>query len=142
TQFAGPVAYKQRSRNLGLYAQDQWTIQRLTLNVGARFDYFHGWVPAGRTLGGPFVPAFSYDIVDNVPRFKDVSPRVGVAYDVFGNGKTAIKGAIGRYLGGQGTGLANANNPALSLVLSADRTWNDANGNFVPDCDLNSLAAN
>src|SRR5262249_39034397 len=37
---------------------------------------------------------------------------------------------------------AEANNPMVRAVWSASRTWNDANGNYVPDCDLTNLAAN
>jgi len=51
TQWASPVAYGQSSRNLGLFAQDQWTIQRLTLNLGARFDYSTAGCRRGRARG-------------------------------------------------------------------------------------------
>src|SRR5262249_42058500 len=73
---------------------------------------------------------------------KDLTPRVGGAYDLFGNGKTAIKGSIGRYVGGIGTEFAVSNHPEGLIVTSATRTWNDANTNFTPDCDLNDLNAN
>ncbi len=142
TEHALPVEFKIGVRNIGFFAQDQWTIKRLTLNLGARFDSFRSWAPAGTRQAGRFTTGFNYDRVDNVPNFKDVTPRIGAAYDLFGDGKTAIKGAIGRYVGGLGTELAEANHPALTVVLSATRTWNDANSNFVPDCDLKAIAAN
>src|SRR5690606_7839274 len=74
---------------------------------------------------------------------KDLTWRSGFSYDLFGNGRTAIKGAINRYLLGQTlNGIGSAPNPIGSLVTSANRSWNDANGNFVPDCDLTVPAAN
>ena len=64
--------------------------------------------------------------MDDVPNFKDVNPRLGVVHnDVFGNGKTAIKGAWGRYVGGLGIDFADALHPELSLVQSTTRNWND-----------------
>jgi hypothetical protein len=142
TQWATPATWDDRIRNLGLFAQDQWTMRRLTLNLGVRYDRYVGWVPAGSRAPGQFVQGFSFGQVSDVPNFNDVSPRIGAVYDVFGNSKTAIKGAIGGYVGALGVEFQDANNPVLSLVISTTRTWNDANGNFTPDCTLTSLDAN
>ena len=141
-QVAGPYLIDVRMRSIGLYAQDQWTMDRLTLNLGVRFDSHKGWAPAGTREAGPFVSALSYDQVDNVPNFKDVSPRLGVAYDVFGDGVTALKGTLGRYVGGLGTELVVPNHALGTLATSTNRTWIDANGNFMPDCDLTNFTAN
>jgi hypothetical protein len=142
-QWALPVTYHDRVRNIGAYAQDQWTLKRLTANLGVRFDHYGGWVPAGTRSATAFSPAYDFAQVDKVPDFYDVNPRFGAAYDVFGNGKTAIKGAIGRYSGAEGVEIQDANNPALTpLTISTSRTWADANGNFVPDCNLAVLTAN
>ena len=57
TQFVVPTKEWDRiSPDLGLFAQDQWTIKRLTLNLGLRFDYLRGYVPAQHLPAGPFVP--------------------------------------------------------------------------------------
>jgi hypothetical protein len=143
TQFAGPFQSRTRLHGEGVYAQDQWTLKRLTLNYGARFDHFNGHTLPQDIAAGPFRPAFHVDELDNLPNFKDITARLGAAYDIFGNGKTAIKGAWGKYLMGQGGSLSQQGfAPSVAIVTSVTRTWTDANGNFVPDCNLNNLAAN
>ena len=142
TQYAVPYRASERLKNLGLYAQDQWTVRKLTLNLGLRFDYFNGYNLDQDVEAGLYVDARHFDRVDNVPNWKDVSPRIGAAYDLFGNGKTAVKASIGRYVSSQGVGIAEANNPAQATVISATRTWTDVNGNYIPDCAIRNLAAN
>jgi hypothetical protein len=131
-----------RGRGIGVFAQDQWTTHRLTLNYGVRFDRFYAYAPALIKPGGPLIPETSFPAVEDIPNFKDISPRLGASYDLFGNGKTAIKASWGRYLAGQGLGTTASVAPANALVTSANRTWNDANGNYVPDCNLSNPAAN
>jgi hypothetical protein len=142
-QWADPVSYRSNlDRNIGLFAQDQWTLDRVTLNLGLRFDSVVGSNPAHSTPAGRFVGARDFPAVKNVPNFKDISPRAGVAFDVRGDGRTAIKANIGRYVASETTNIAGANNPAYQIVLAVDRTWNDLNGNYVPDCNLDSPFAN
>ena len=81
---------------------------------------------------GLWVPALDFAKVDNVPNWKDFSPRLGAAYDLFGNGKTVVKASLGRYVQGELTVVAIATNPANAIVTSATRTWNDANGDYIP----------
>jgi Carboxypeptidase regulatory-like domain len=142
TIFASPAVNNNRLVNLGLYSQDQWTIKKTTLNLGVRFDYLNAWDPAQSASAGVFVPARNYPEARNLPNFKDLSPRLGVAYDLFGNGKTAVKATLGRYVTLIGANLAQIWHPANQQVNSANRTWADANGNFVPDCELVLQAAN
>src|SRR5262249_33429164 len=70
------------------------------------------------------------------------NPRLGVAYDLFGNGRTALKTFIGRYMGQLTATIGNANNPMVTSVNTVQRTWTDSNGNYVPDCDLRLPTAN
>jgi hypothetical protein len=143
SQWASPGTQENRMKwNLGLYAQDQWTINRLTLNLGIRFDYFNAYVPAQSRPPGRFVPAFEFERIDNVGNFTDLSPRLGAAYDLFGTGKTAVKFSLGRYVGALGAFFPSFVNPANTIVQRANRTWNDANRNGAPDCDLNNRAGN
>ena len=114
---------------LGLYAQDSWTIGRLTVNPGVRLDHLRGSVGEQSAPAGRFVPARHFDPISNLPNWTDVSPRFGLAYDIFGNGRTALKGSVGRYMQQEYTGFASAYNP---MVSSTDtRTWNDLNGDDI-----------
>ena len=142
-QFATPYLRRERMRaDLGIYAQDQWVIKRLTLNYGLRFDYFNSGVPAQEVAAGRFAPARDFGAVECVPCWKDLNPRVGASYDLFGDGRTALKVSMGRYVSVTGTDIAALNNPIATSVNSATRTWNDANNNYLPDCDLTNLTAN
>ncbi|MEO8256516.1 MAG: TonB-dependent receptor [Acidobacteriota bacterium] len=136
TVFAFPVDYDEVTKaNVGLFGQDQWTLKQLTLNVGVRFDYLNNYVPAQHNGPGPQVPNRNVDFpqVDNVPNWKNVSPRLGASYDLFGNGKTALKVSLGRYLEGPNlTAFTRLANPAAAIAVSAQRTWVDSNGDFLP----------
>lgn len=115
--------------DFGLYVQDTWTMKRLTISPGLRFDYFNSSIPDQSAPPGRFVPARHFSEVTDVPNWTDVSPRFGVSYDLFGNGKTAIKGMIGKYVQSEGPGFASTYNP---LLFSGDtRSWTDVNGDDV-----------
>ena len=96
-QWGTPISYLEKIKyNIGLYAQDRWTVNRATINLGVRADFFNAFVEPQSLPAGPFVPAREFPGVYDVPNWKDVSPRLGVSYDVFGDGKTAIKANLGR----------------------------------------------
>ena len=151
-QYASPwVVESWMNADLGLFAQDQWNFRRMTLNVGLRYDYFNGSVPAQDeaelldrfALPDPvFVPVRKFDPVNDVPNWHDLSPRLGVAYDLFGDGKTAVKASLSQYVAGQSVAIADANNPLNTSVNSVFRTWTDADRDWVPDCDLVSTLQN
>jgi hypothetical protein len=137
TLYSTPFGFTHRTLTTGLYAQDQWTVRRLTLNMGVRYDAFNGWTNEQQFPAGLFVPARVLPPVKNSPDWKNINPRVGAAYDLFGTGRTALKGYLGRYvIGTSGNSNVTLNNPATNQAVSATRTWNDANGNYVPDCVL------
>jgi hypothetical protein len=118
---------------VGIFLQERWTAKRLTLDAGLRFDYLNWQVDAQSTPGGYWAGPRSYGPVPDVPNWKDLSPRVGVAYDLFGNGRTALKASVSRYLDFDMTpAIVADSNPINASVNSATRTWSDDNGDFIP----------
>ncbi len=137
--WAVPFEALSRSRDIAGYVQDQWTIRRLTLNLGVRFNNFNGHAPETRMPAGPWVPERAFPATKNAPNWTNVNPRIGGAYDLFGNGKTALKASLGRYTP---YSIAAVDIPANNQATNTTRTWSDANSNYVPDCDLRSPVAN
>jgi hypothetical protein len=127
--------------NLGLYAQDQWRRKKLTVNGGVRFDYLQDYYPDQTGPPTPFVPVEKFYPSQVATSWKDLSPRLGVAYDLFGNGKTALKASANRYVLRAGNGYALAINPIETNRTNA-RAWTDSNGNFFPDGDPLNPGAN
>ena len=113
--------------DFGLYAQDAWTIDRLTLNVGGRYDYFNAEVPALSAPASQWVAARDRPAVKNVPNWHDWAIRLAAAYDLFGTGKTAVKVNASKYVASAALGFAEAFNTMTAATET--RTWNDADGN-------------
>ena len=130
--------------DLGLYAQDAWTIDRTTFNLGLRWDYVRQDIPAqdtsrfvdsptGSVGPGTWAPTRRWDAIPNAANWTDLSPRIGVAHDLFGDGRTALKGSVSRYLRVDTIGMSASRNPVNASVTSATRSWRDQNGDFFPD---------
>ena len=114
----------------GIYAQDAWTMDRLTLNGGVRFDWFQSSVPGGTREAGYFAPALTLPdpVVENIPNWQDVNARFGAAFDLIGDGSTAVKFSGGRYIANEGTGVTQGYNPIYPYNLLDYRPWTDLNG--------------
>ena len=134
-----PWNFEESVRDFAVYAQDQWTLNRLTLNMGLRFSDAKAWTPEQVLGAGFFVPERRFAPVDDVPHYTNLSPRVGFAYDLFGDARTAVKASIGHY---PDRVIQASANPAVNLTRSTSRNWTDGNRNYVPDCDLLNPVAN
>jgi len=146
TETALPTPLRQRTAYNAFYAQEQWTIDRLTLQGALRFDRSWSYFAPQTLPASNYLPfTVSYPETEGVRGYKDLTPRFGAAYDLFGNAKTALKFNMGKYLeaSSNGVGLYSATNPINRLTTSSGiRTWNDTNRNFLPDCDLLNMSPN
>jgi hypothetical protein len=136
-----------RTGTAAIYVQDKWTRSRLTLQGALRYDRAWSFTPAefnGTELTSPFnAAAISFPRTPGVDSFNDITPRFGAAYDVFGNGKTALKFNLGHYLdSATNDSEYTSNSPAARIVRTASRNWGDTNNNKVIDCDIMNFAAN
>ena len=138
-----PYTTSYRTRNMSFYGQDQWTLGRMTLQGALRFDRNWSFSPAQQIPASSFLTTpISFPQTPGVTGYLDISPRGGVAYDLFGYGKTSVKVNFGKYL----EPTSNNNNYILSnpigrIATTTTRSWTDSNNNFVPDCNLQSPLA-
>ena len=127
----------------GAFLQDRWTMRRVTLTAGVRLDWFYSQNPAFTLYPSLITPLRNYTVPEfNTTAYKDITPKLAAAYDLFGDGKTAIKVNVAKYVLGQALVLGGlAAQPGYNIGLSTTgigRTWVDNNHNGVPDCDLTS----
>src|SRR5215510_7462332 len=134
-----PWNFEESVRDIALYAQDQWTFKRATLNAGLRYSDAKARTPEQVLGAGFFVPERRFAPVDNIPHYRNLSPRIGFAYDLFGTGRTALKASLGHY---PDRVIQASANPAVNLTRTTSRNWTDGNANSRPDCVLLDPAAN
>jgi Carboxypeptidase regulatory-like domain len=144
TEFASPaIGGEMKIRpDLGIFVQDQWTLDRFTVDVGLRYEYHRVYADSLRTPAGPLVDAHDLPRVDCIPCWHDLDPRLGAAWDVFGDGKTAVKASISRYVALASYVQSRTFAPQNAIVASTSRSWGDPNGNLMPACDLRNPSAN
>jgi len=136
-----------RTSTAAVYVQDKWTRGRLTLQAALRYDRAWSFTPAEHN-GTPFTSAFnaepiSFERTVGVDAFNDITPRIGVAYDLFGNGRTALKFNFGHYLdAATNDSEYTSNSPAARIVRTATRNWTDTDNDKVVDCDIMNFAQN
>src|SRR5881409_329190 len=149
TLLATPVRWKERlNSNLAIYGQDAWTINRLTITYGLRWEYLSEQVSGQPAQHGRFanVPAFG-DI--HLPIWRTCSPRTAVVYDLFGNRKTAIRFGFNRFEAAATTNIASLYDPANAAYVQATAAWTNlakddiAHGEpgcvylITPGCEIN-----
>jgi len=145
TEFLFPYRTDTRVRMNALYIQDTWTRGKFTYQGALRYDHAWSYYPAQQLGPTRFLPnPLLFPETQGVLGYNDIDPRFGLAYDVFGNGKTAIKFNVGRYLemAVAGNGNYSALLPSARIPTSVTRNWADSNKNFSPDCDLNNPLSN
>jgi hypothetical protein len=149
TQRVGPTLTSNRTVPDAFFAQDTWTRSRLTLQGGLRYEHVRSFFPEGQGIieAHRFGPAFTFPRSEGVRGLNDITPRMGASYDLFGNGKTAIKVSLSKYLQAAYNGdTYTISNPAVTLQPTTSRSWSDTTGlginnDFVAQCDfLNPLA--
>ncbi len=114
--------------NLGVYAQDSWKLTKLTVNFGLRFDHVKQHIDGQGAQNGRFASSPAYDDIE-LPVWNTLSPRASVVYDVFGNGKTAIRGGFNKFVTAATTGFAQLYNPTGSTTQTLP--WTDSNGDDI-----------
>ncbi len=115
--------------NFGLYVQDTWSLNRLTLNYGVRFDLNQQTIRGQEEQIGRFANSPAYDGFQAVPTWKDFSPRLSAVYDIFGNGKTAIRAGFNKFVTAQTTGFSQLYNP--TALTTQALPWTDVNGDDI-----------
>ena len=134
---ASPRYAVENIRDLGIFVDERWTLDRITVSGGLRYDYFNGYAPEQWSGPGTWIGARLTPRVEDIPNWRDINPRLGVAWDLFGNGKTALKFTSGRYVNQEVAAPTRSLNPMRQISATDTRTWTDANGNLRPE--LNEL---
>jgi len=149
--YTGQGTVRDRVWYGALYAQDQWTLKRFTFSGALRYDQ-----AASRYLstciGGPNEPYMPVQ-ADGTKKYctpdsdgvsyKDITPRWGAVWDVFGTGRTSLKWNMGKYNNQAAiSGIYSNANPARRTANSLQRGWNDLDGDRIVDCNLMDPANN
>lgn len=130
-----PLSYGERlNRDLGLFIQDSWRLNRLTANIGLRYEVLNAKVLAGKSPAGRFTPERNFAEIKDVPAWNNFAPRMALVYDLFGTGQTAVKYSLNRYNLSRTTGIAADYNPLVRATFTAP--WRDVNGNDIADGSL------
>jgi hypothetical protein len=128
TEHNTPNDSKNLEHTLGFFIQDGWTMKRLTLNLGMRFDHNVGILPAQSMTGGQFGTPLS--IPESTPVQQNLAVwRTGLVYDVTGDGQTALKASYSRYGLQVGIDRVTNINPIGDFTRSC--TWTDPNNDGV-----------
>jgi hypothetical protein len=126
--LGNPAEFEEGLWNTGVYLTDTWRVNnKLTLNLGARFDRYKNFLSEQQHEADRFFPErVVFPEVDNVRTWNVPAPRVGVSYNLTGDGRTVLKANWGLYWANPGTASSNPNGS-----WQKRHVWNDANGDLV-----------
>jgi hypothetical protein len=142
-----PLFQERAVMSTALYLQDSYSIGRLTVVGGIRWERVEGWLPAQSSPPSQFFPEGmqipvrilgqdtvytiqrSFEEVRHAPLWHHAGPRFSAVYDLRGDGKTALKFSAARYYDQIGTGTPGSINP--NGLVSQTFGWNDANGDLI-----------
>jgi hypothetical protein len=142
-----PFWSSNRTRFDAFYIQDQFTRGRLTLQGGLRYEHAWSWFPEGENgvvEDNAYGTKFLFPEKDGVTGYHDITPRMGAAYDLFGNGKTSVKANFSKYLqAANNDAQYTIANPATTFQQTTNVSWQDLDGDKVVDCNvMNRLGEN
>jgi hypothetical protein len=151
TVFSGTVDAPWFVRNdldhdRGIYFQDRMTTGRVTLTAGVRFDFFKSSFPPQSIPETVFGRAAASFAGGTNLDWKDWTPRLAASFDVAGDGKTAVKVTLNKYVQSQSlAGPAISANPLVGgrgIANNYSRLWFDLDRDFVVDCDVSAPKPN
>ena len=148
TIFAPPGIYTSNlDYDAGFYAQDRWTMNRLTVTGALRLDVQKESYDASTIGPSLYLPNRAVQTIPGatVADWKDINPRLGAVYDLFGNGKTAIKVSAARGVAGETIATAALLNPGSSFATSTAINVTDGVGgpkDNIPQCNFQNPLAN
>jgi hypothetical protein len=130
TLYAGPFHTRTAVDVTALYFQDSYAIDRLTLTGGVRWERLEGYLPDQESPASQWFAELprTFPEVRDVVNWKTLGPRLSAAYDLFGNGRTALKASAGRYYYIISTGGLPLDNVNPNATHQAQYAWNDVNG--------------
>jgi carboxypeptidase family protein len=129
-----PLVQQTKMRNFAGFVQDRASYQRVTLNLGLRWSYFDGKIPAQTGGGGKWFPVTAYPEIDPGFKWSTLAPRTGVVIKLTEDGKNVVKASYSRYYESMYTtefGSINPNSPQNTGV----QTWS-----FLGDLNNNGRA--
>jgi hypothetical protein len=136
TLRVSPIRWQDRlNANLGIFAQDAWTIKRVTINYGLRWEYVREQVTGQPAQSGRFAKIPAYETF-RLPIWRTWSPRVSIVYDLFGNTKTAVRAGYNKFAAAATTTFAGLYNPGNAIGSTASAAWTDLNQDDIAQGEL------
>ena len=117
-----------------IFAQDSWTLKRLTITGGLRYEYFDAMIPEQYSPAGRFVGERRFAAIEHLPQFSNLVPRLAAVFDLFGNGKTAIKTNFSKYVDQRTLSLTTPYSPLAAVASRV--AWRDLNKDDVAQGEL------